>query len=158
MKSLPVLYQDKQLVAVNKPSGLLVHRSNIDRHESENAMKIVRDQLGQWVYPIHRLDKSTSGVMVFALDKETARRMTRSFSDEKVSKRYLAIVRGFTKEGERIDHPLKEQWDKMTDQQANKDKPGKEAVTEYRRLATIEMPHPVGVIPRHGIPSLPWLP
>ena len=144
MKTLPVLYQDKQLVAVNKPSGLLAHRSDIDRYESENAMKIVRDQVGQWVYPIHRLDKSTSGVMVFALDKETARRMTRSFSDEKVFKGYLAIVRGFTREKERIDHPLKDRWDKMTDQLANKDKPGKEAITEYRRLATVELPQPAG--------------
>src|SRR3990172_1848946 len=92
MKSLPVLYQDEHLVAVNKPSGLLVHRSAIDRHEPENAMKIVRDQVGQWVFPVHRLDKSTSGVLVFALDRETARRMTLLFSDAKVSKTYLAVV------------------------------------------------------------------
>lgn len=144
MKSLPVLYQDKQLIAVNKPSGLLVHRSAIDRHESENAMKLVRDQVGQWVYPFHRLDKATSGVLVFALDQETARRMTRSFSDKKIIKAYLAIVRGFTREEEHVDYPLKEQWDKMTDQQAHTDKPEKQAITDYRRLATIELPHPVG--------------
>jgi tRNA pseudouridine65 synthase len=144
MKSLPVLYLDKYLVAVNKPSGLLVHRSAIDRYENENAMKMVRDQLGQWVYPMHRLDKSTSGILVFALDKETARRMTQSFSDKTVSKSYLAVVRGFAKETESIDYPLKERHDKLTDQQADKDKPGQEAVTEYRRLATVELPHAVG--------------
>jgi tRNA pseudouridine65 synthase len=144
MKSLPVLYLDKQLVAVNKPAGLLVHRSDIDRHEHENAMKIVRDQLGQWVYPFHRLDKSTSGVLLFALDKETARFMTQAFTGGKVSKSYLAVVRGFTREEERIDYPLKERRDKMTGQRAERDKPGQEAVTEYRRLATVELPHPVG--------------
>ena len=144
MNSLPVLYQDKQLVAVNKPAGLLIHRSDIDRHATENAMKIVRDQLGQWVYPVHRLDKATSGVLVFALDKETARAMMGLFTTEKVSKSYLAIVRGYTSDNERIDHPLRERWDRMTDQKADKDKPAKQAVTEYRRLATIELPHPVG--------------
>ena len=144
MQALPVLYLDKQLVAVNKPTGLLVHRSNIDRHENENAMKIVRDQLGQWVYPFHRLDKSTSGVMLFALDSETARSMTEAFTGGEISKSYLAVVRGFTSEAERIDHPLKERRDKMTDQRADKDKPGQEAVTEYRRLAVVELPHPVG--------------
>ncbi len=144
MKSLPVLYQDEHLVAVNKPSGLLVHRSAIDRHEPETAMKIVRDQVGQWVFPVHRLDKSTSGVLVFALDRETARRMSLLFSDAKVSKTYLAVVRGFTSEADRINHPLKDRWDKMTDQKADKEKPGKDAVTDYRRLATVELPYPVG--------------
>lgn len=144
MKNLPVLYQDEYLVAVNKPSGLLVHRSDMARHETEHAMKIVRNQLRQWVYPFHRLDRSTSGVLVFALDQETARRMTQLFTDDKVSKKYLAVVRGHTREEERIDHPLKERRDKMTDQRADKDKPAQQAITSYRRLATVEVPQPVG--------------
>lgn len=144
MKTLPILYQDRYLVAVNKPSGLLVHRSMIDRHETENAMRTLRDQLGQWVYPFHRLDKPTSGVLVFALDKDTARLMTQAFSEGKASKYYLAIVRGFTKELECIDYPLKDLWDKMTDRKAKRDKPERPAVTQYRRLATVELPHPVG--------------
>jgi len=144
MKSLPVLYLDEKIVVVNKPSGLLVHRSNIDRYETENAMKTLRDQLGQWVYPIHRLDKPTSGVLVFALDKDAARRMTQAFFDKTVSKTYLAVVRGFTKEAESIDYPLKERRDKMDDKQADSDKPAQEAVTEYQRLATVELPHAVG--------------
>jgi len=143
-RTLPVLYQDGQLVVVNKPSGLLVHRSDIDRHASENAMTIVRDQVGRWVYPVHRLDKATSGVLVFALDSETARSMTRLFTDDRISKTYLAVVRGFTPESGRIDHPLKDCWDKMTDRKADRDKPARQAVTEYRRLATVELPHPVG--------------
>jgi tRNA pseudouridine65 synthase len=144
VKTLPILYQDEHLVAVNKPSGLLVHRSSIDRHEHENAMKTVRDQVGQWVYPFHRLDKATSGVLVFARDQETARRMTRSFTDGTISKGYLAVVRGITREAERIDHPLKDILDRMTDQKAEKDKPAKQSVTDYRRLASIELSHPVG--------------
>ena len=144
MKTLSILYQDKHLVAVNKPSGLLVHRSMIDCRETQNAMKILRDQLGQWVYPLHRLDKPTSGIMVFALDKETARQMTQSFSAGTVSKYYLAVVRGFTKDSECIDYPLKDLWDKMTDQKAKRDKPEMSAVTQYRRLATVELPHSVG--------------
>jgi tRNA pseudouridine65 synthase len=144
MRSLPVLYQDEQLVAVNKPSGLLVHRSAIDRHETGIAMKIVRDQLGQWVYPIHRLDKATSGALVFALDRDTARAMTCAFTEARVSKAYLAIVRGFTGEGDRIDHPLKDRRETMTGGEKNGDRPGKRSVTEYRRLATVELPQAVG--------------
>lgn len=144
MRSLPLLYLDKHLAAVNKPAGLLVHRSAIDRHATEYAMQVLRDQLGQWVYPVHRLDKATSGVLVFALDQETARRVARSFSNGEISKSYLAVVRGYTREADRIEHPLPDPWDKMTDQRAARDKPEKEAVTEYRRLATIELPQPVG--------------
>jgi tRNA pseudouridine65 synthase len=144
MRTLPVLYQDEQLVAVNKPSGLLVHRSAIDRHETVIAMQLLRDQLGQWVYPLHRLDKSTSGALVFALDRETARAMTRSFTDAAVSKKYLAVVRGFIGEGDRIDHPLKDRRDKMTAGEENGNGTGKSSVTEYRRLATVELPQAVG--------------
>jgi len=108
MSTLPILFQDVSLVAVNKPAGLLVHRTDLDRQVTENAMHIVRDQLGQRVYPFHRLDKATSGVLLFALDQETARRMTQSFTEGKIAKSYLAVVRGGINGGGRIDHPLKE--------------------------------------------------
>lgn len=139
-----MLYQDDHFVVVNKPAGLLVHRTNIDRHEKAYAMQILRDQLGRWVYPLHRLDKPTSGALAFALDSEAARRMTDVFSAKSISKSYLAVVRGFTKAAERIDHPLKERLDRMTDRQADQDKPAQQAVTEYQRLATVELPYPVG--------------
>jgi tRNA pseudouridine65 synthase len=144
MRPLSILYLDDCLVAVNKPAGLLVHRSALDRYETENAMHLLRDQLGRWVYPLHRLDKATSGVLVFALDRETARRMMPSFAGRNVSKTYLAVVRGFTGEEGRIDHPLRERRGRMPGQGAEGNGAGKEAVTEYRRLATIEFPHPVG--------------
>ena len=64
---LTILYQDEALVVIDKPSGLLVHRSPIDRHETRFALQLLRDQIGQRVYPVHRLDKPTSGVLIFAL-------------------------------------------------------------------------------------------
>jgi len=90
---LEILYQDEVLVAINKPSGLLVHRSLIDRHETEFAMQQTRDQIGQFVYPVHRLDKPTSGVLLFALNGDIARDMTQQFAEKEVQKQYLAVVR-----------------------------------------------------------------
>ncbi len=143
-ETLPILYQDETLIAVNKPAGLLVHRSEIDRHETRFAMQLVRNQIGQHVYPLHRLDKPTAGVLLFALTPEIARSMMEQFASHNVHKRYLAVVRGYTEEAAVIDYPLKEALDKMTDRQAQQDKPAQPAVTEYHRLATVELPYAVG--------------
>ena len=144
---LQILYQDDYLVAINKPSGLLVHRSMIDRHETQFAIQILRDQIGRYVYPLHRLDKPTSGVLLFALSSEMAREMTELFSERETSKEYLAVVRGYTDESGCIDYPLKEVLDKMTDRKARTDKEPQEAVTEYLRLGTVELPYPVSRYP-----------
>ncbi|EFA28650.1 tRNA pseudouridine synthase C [Haemophilus influenzae HK1212] len=69
---LEILYQDEFLVAVNKPAGMLVHRSWLDPHETQFVMQTLRDQIGQHVFPIHRLDRPTSGVLLFALSSEIA--------------------------------------------------------------------------------------
>lgn len=143
---MEILYLDDSLVAVNKPAGLLVHRSNIDRHETQFAMQKVRDQLGRRVYPLHRLDKPTAGVLVFALSAEVARQMTPVMMNG-VVKTYLAVVRGHCPESGLIDYPLVEQYDKMTDAKADKDKAPQQAVTAYQRLATVELPHAVGRYP-----------
>lgn len=140
---LEILYHDQWLVAVNKPSGLLVHRSWIDKDETRFALQLVRDQIGQKVYPVHRLDKPTSGVLLFALDPETARTIGEIFEAGKVKKTYLAIVRGYTERAGVIDYPLKELHDKMTDAKARKDKAPQCALTAYERLATVELPIPV---------------
>ncbi|MEJ2456502.1 MAG: tRNA pseudouridine(65) synthase TruC [Candidatus Thiodiazotropha sp.] len=137
---LRVLYRDDHLIAIDKPAGLLVHPSWIDRHETRSAMMLLRDQIGQYVYPVHRLDKPTSGVLLFALSPEIARRLTEVFSERSVDKRYLAVVRGYTEESGLIDYPLREKPDKMTDRQTQADKPAQSAVTAYRRLATLELP------------------
>nr|WP_283777847.1 tRNA pseudouridine(65) synthase TruC [Sansalvadorimonas sp. 2012CJ34-2] len=137
---MDILYQDHCLIVVNKPSGLLVHRSMIDRHETRFAMQLVRDQIGQHVFPLHRLDKPTSGVLVFALSSDTARGMGQQFEQGAVEKTYLAVVRGTAPESGIIDHALKEKHDKMTDRKACKDKPAQEAISEFRRLETVELP------------------
>lgn len=147
MTELGLLYQDEHLVAVDKPTGLLVHRSAIDRHETRYALQLLRDRLGRRVYPVHRMDKPTSGVLLFALHAEAARRLVGLFSERGVEKTYLAVVRGYTAEAAVIDYPLNEQLDRATDAAADPGKPAQAAVTAYRRLAVAELPYPVGRYP-----------
>jgi tRNA pseudouridine65 synthase len=143
--TLEILYKSEYLVVVNKPSGLLVHKSMIDRHEIYYAMKILRNQLGgKWVYPIHRLDKPTSGVLLFALDTTTAKLLNESFKKKRVKKRYLAVVRGYTDQEGTIEHALKEKLDKIADRDASRDKAPQSAKTLYKRLATVELQESLG--------------
>jgi len=146
-KPLEILYQDEFLVAINKPAGLLVHRSEIDRHETRFAVQLLRDQLGQKVFPVHRLDKPTTGVLVFALTSEVARNMMEIFMSAELEKTYHAVVRGFSLENGVIDYPLFEELDKMTDRRAQQDKAAQSAITHYQRLATVELPFAVGRYP-----------
>lgn len=141
---LDILYQDNYMVAINKPAGLLVHRSMIDKYETEFAMQQTRDQIGQHVYPVHRLDKPTSGVLLFGLSSDVARKLTEQFTQREVKKHYLAVVRGYTAEQGTIDYALKEEKDKMTDAGVADDKPAQTAITHYTRLKTTELPFPVG--------------
>lgn len=131
-------------MAINKPSGLLVHRTLIDRHETRFAVQLLRDQLGRRVYPVHRLDKPTSGVLLFALDQETARKLNIQFQAHQPRKTYLAVVRGWTEEVGVIDYPLVDGPIKAayTDQ-LNSDKP-RTAVTRYTTLARVELPIATG--------------
>ena len=145
---LDILYRDDFLVAINKPAGLLVHRSNIDRHETRFAVQLLRDQIGRRVHPLHRLDKGTSGVLLFAFDAASARKVGGQFQRNEVQKRYLAVVRGWPPEAGVIDHPLSRQFDdygrKLGAEGAAEALP---AVTEYRRLASIELPEAVDRYP-----------
>ena len=141
---LDILYQDDQLVAINKPSGLLVHRSLIDAGAQEFALQLTRDQIGQRVYPVHRLDRPTSGVLLFALSSDIARQLSAQFFDQQVRKQYLALVRGHIQDSGRIDYPLKEELDKLTDKKANKHKEAQSAVTDYHAIERCELPHAVG--------------
>lgn len=141
---LDILYADDDLVAVYKPSGLLVHRSMIDKYETRFALQMVRNQVGQHVYPVHRLDKPTSGVLLFALSPEIAKKIGEQFAAHTVEKTYLAVVRGYTDESDTIDYALKEELDKKSDKQANQDKAAQDAVTHYQRLATVELEQAVG--------------
>lgn len=139
---LTELYHDDVLVAVDKPSGLLVHRSWIAREATEFALQRVRDQIGQRVYPVHRLDRPTSGILLFAKDPDTARLMTTQFAEREVEKTYHAVVRGYLSDGV-IDYPLKEELDKIADKQANPNKEAQSAVTAYRCVKQIELPFAV---------------
>ena len=141
--TLRLLYQDEYLVAIDKPAGLLVHRSWLDRHETQFAMQMTRDLIGQHVYPVHRLDRPTSGVLLFALDPQTARILSDDFAQHRVQKEYLALVRGWTPEQLFIDYPLKEELDKIADKFATADKPAQEAQTQLQRLQTVELPYAV---------------
>jgi tRNA pseudouridine65 synthase len=134
---LPILYQDDAIVVVNKPSGLLVHRSPIDRHETRFAVQLLRDQLGRHVFPVHRLDKGTSGALAFALDKATATALADQFAGKQVRKTYVAVVRGWPQAAGVIDHPL----DAVQDAYApTADSAPKPCRTAYRTLATVELP------------------
>ena len=146
-ETLPVLYRDEALIAVHKPSGLLVHRSELDRHETRFAVQIVRDQIGQHVYPAHRLDRGTSGVLLFALDRDIARQLGEQFQTQQIDKTYLAIVRGYPDKVGAIDHPLTRQYDDYEFRAADATAEAQTALTRYRRLATVELPFAVDRYP-----------
>lgn len=141
---LEILYQDAYFVAVNKPAGMLVHRSWLDRHETQFVMQTLRDQIGQYVFPIHRLDRPTSGVLLFALNSEMANLLCLQFEEKTVEKSYLAVVRGYLTGSAQIDYPLKIQLDKIADKFAQEDKEPQSAVTNYTGLQTVEMPWAIG--------------
>ena len=101
---LGILYQDEEIVVVNKPSGLLVHRGWA--RDEQVSMTIVRDLVGQYVWVAHRLDRPTSGALVFALSKDAARSMSTAFEERRVEKTYVAFVRGIPPDEGIIDSPV----------------------------------------------------
>lgn len=105
-RELRLLHLDPDLVAIDKPAGLLVHPSALDAHEERSALHLLRDQLGERLWPLHRLDKGTSGVLLFARNVETARRWGGAFEQRLVRKRYLVLVRGWPPEAGEVDQPL----------------------------------------------------
>jgi len=139
-----IVYQDDFLVAIHKPAGLLVHRSAIDKYETEFAVQYTRDAVGQKVYPIHRLDKATSGLLLFALDSNTARLMGEQFSNHTIQKTYLAICRGWAEPQGFIDHALKYKRDKIADKLKREQLEPQSAETAYRTLATTTVNHTIG--------------
>lgn len=130
---LEIIYQDEYLVAINKPHGLLVHRSPIATNADTFAVQELRNQLDRHVYPIHRLDRKTSGVLLFALDPDTHRQMQQAFEEREVNKDYLAIVRGYTTDSDTIDYALTNDKGKV-----------QEAVTHYHTLERTEIALPFG--------------
>ena len=130
---LEILYQDEYLVAINKSRDLLVHKSFIASDIQEYAIQILRDQIGQYVYPVHRLDRKTSGVLLFALNKEVLKQLNEIFATRQVEKKYIAIVRGYTAEEETIDYALTNDSGQL-----------QEAKTYYKTLQRVEAAIPFG--------------
>ncbi|WP_332402795.1 tRNA pseudouridine(65) synthase TruC [Vibrio metschnikovii] len=141
---LEIIYQDPYLVAVNKPAGMLVHRSWLDKHETQFVMQTLRDQIGQHVFPLHRLDRPTSGVLVFALSSEVASTLMPMFASQQMEKTYHAVVRGWIEQADVLDYPLKVELDKIADKFAQEDKEPQSAMTAYRPLAKVEVPFSTG--------------
>jgi tRNA pseudouridine65 synthase len=134
---LTEIYRDDWLLVVHKPAGLLVHRSPIDPHETEFALQYAREMNGgEYVYAVHRLDRPTSGLLVFARDQATASTLGKAFMSGDVRKRYLAMVRGWAPEAGVIDHPLREEDPHGGDAEGAV----REALTRYKRIATTEIP------------------
>ncbi len=124
------------MVAINKPHGLLVHRSPIAANVEEFALQLLRDQLNRRVFPVHRLDRKTGGVLLFAVSKDVEKLMQQQFYENRVDKKYLAIVRGYTPDEEEIDYPLRKENGTL-----------QEAFTKYKTLARAELDVPLGSHP-----------
>ena len=140
---IDIIYEDEFLVAINKEAGLLVHRSWLDTGETRFAMQLTRDAVGCHVFPVHRLDRPTSGVLLFAKSSAVARSLTEAFTEHKVTKQYLAVVRGYMPEQGTVDYALSFKPDAIADKFADLDKPAQEAVTHWQSLAQIELPFAV---------------
>ena len=132
-RGLEILFRDSYLAAVHKPSGLVVHRTGC-RAGEDAALQMLRGQLGCRVYPVHRLDRATSGVLVFALSPEVAGELCSQLRREAMNKTYLAVARGFVPEEGVIDYPLSREGNK----------PPLPAQTVFRRLDTVTLPIAVG--------------
>lgn len=144
---IEILYEDEHLVAIHKPAGLLVHRSYLARRERFFAMQLTRDLVGCHVFPVHRLDRPTSGVLLFAKSSEVANALCEQFASHMIEKQYLALVRGNMHESGILDYALKIELDELGDKNADPNKAAQEAVTAYEPLLNTEIPYQSGRYP-----------
>lgn len=133
MSALHLLYEDEWLVAIDKPAGMIVHPGRDPEGPEWVAMKRLRDQLGRRVFPVHRLDRPTSGVLLFALDKMTAGLAQQAFERRNVVKIYQAVVCGAAPQDWVCETPLRE----------NADGAALDARTSFKRLELL----PAGSFP-----------
>ncbi|MFZ1750727.1 MAG: pseudouridine synthase [Saprospiraceae bacterium] len=127
--NLQVLFEDEHIIAINKPHGLFVHRTRLDPAAIDFVLQILRDQIGQKVYATHRLDRKTSGVLLLTKTKEAHAPVNELFQTKSVSKKYLAIVRGYCDDQGSIDYPLVNDKGKT-----------QEAMTFYQTLDRVDVP------------------
>ena len=135
-EELEILYQDSDFIAVNKPHGLLVHRTKMANDTNIFAIQLLRNQIGQKVYPIHRLDRKTSGVLLFGKNPDANRRGQSLFRERKVHKQYIALVRGHILSSGSIEYPLLHN-NKLQD-----------AITHYEPVELFEANFPSGKFSR----------
>ena len=131
-RRVELVFSDEHYVAFDKPSGVVVHRQPGDREERP-ALQRARDHVRQHVYPIHRLDRSASGVLVFGRTPDAARRLAEAFAARTIDKRYVAVARGTIAERGTVDYPIR----------ADRDAPLKSAVSDFVRLGQAELDEPV---------------
>lgn len=143
-ETLNILYQDEYIIAVNKPCGLLVHRSPIDKQETRFAVQTLRDQVGFHVFPAHRLDRPTAGVLLFGTSGEVASALGEQMMRKTVLKQYKAIVRGYFDGTGVIDYALKYRYDKIADKHKRPQQPPQPATTLVESVHKYELPFAVG--------------
>jgi len=133
---LEIIYEDQWLVAVNKPSGIFVHRTKLDPTAKVFVVQSLRDQIGQHVHPVHRLDRKTSGVLLLGKTKEAHALLSEQFRERNMEKRYHAIVRGYTDDAGLIDYDVTNDNGKL-----------QSAQSAYRCLERVELAVPFGKHP-----------
>lgn len=136
--AIEIVYEDDVLLAVNKPVGLLVHRSAIAADERDFLLERLREQTGVPLYLAHRLDRATSGLVLLAKTREIAGDLGKQFMARSVDKTYLAVVRGWPEAEGTIDYALPDVRERS---------PRKPAVTHWRVLATATVPIALGKYP-----------
>ena len=132
-----VLYSDSDLAVVQKPAGMLVHPSPMERRPGPTLVEVLREQLGGPIHLINRLDRAASGCLLITRSPEATARLAELLKLGEVRKTYWIVVRGWTPENGQIDRPLVPE----------KGGEAKAALTRYRRLACTEIPEPVGKYP-----------
>ena len=124
---IPVLYQDEQIIVVNKPVNLPVHKNDFMPYDAPYLTKLIGDSTGKWIYNVHRLDSKTSGVIVLAFSSEAAHNLALQFERKEVQKTYFALVQGEPGEGTFSEKVLVKKKSKFK----------KPAVTHFKTLETI---------------------
>jgi tRNA pseudouridine65 synthase len=146
-RPLRILYRDENYIGVFKPAGLVVHRGKMTQLDEPVLLQTLRDQIDQFVYPVHRLDRPTAGLILFALNSVAAAKMVELFASRQVTKHYQALVRGFTPDSGTIDRPLREKYGQEMFPENTESNAEQEAITKYSVLARYQVPWPLADFP-----------
>lgn len=142
-----IVYQDDAITAIYKPAGLLVHRTPLDKWEKDSVLDRLEKQFNKKFYSVHRLDRPTSGLLLLANNATVASNLSRQFREGFISKKYIAVVRGYLENSGIIDYALTDIKNKDTKLETKNIKTKKEAITNYKNLANIELPFKIDKFP-----------